>query len=125
MRDRFTKFVRNEFVDESFAKGERILLSVDARFDRAALLCSRFVPPGLQLIKRLNLSLIAKSAYKRSHVVMEGSTPRHNNAHRDSAIAMQTLEILKVSIEEGIFVVPLNLKSDGTSRKSSNVIDFV
>lgn len=57
--------------------------------------------------------------------ILKAATTSDDNTYANSTVCMQSIEILKVAVEEGILVLPLDLERNCTGRELLDMIDLV
>jgi DGQHR domain-containing protein len=62
---------------------------------------------------------------KIEHLILQGNTTRDDHANADGSLGVQAFEVFQVAVEEGILVVPLNLKRDDPGRQLAHMVDFM
>jgi len=109
VRSRFAKLVGEELIDECLPKIVGVLLVSYPKFDRTALLASRF------LAHRLRSSNCARRQNALPVRAYSRVAPHDYNAHGDCPVSVQPFKILEIAIKEWIFVVPLDLQRQNSA----------
>jgi len=125
MRGRCTEFVADKLIDPSFAERNWISRSLHALLYVRDLSSRRIEANSFHVRVRPNALVIRKAFDEIPHGILQTRSTRNDNAKRDRAVGVQALEVLKVAIKEGVFVVPFDFKSNSAAFKISYVIDFV
>jgi len=68
---------------------------------------------------------LQEALYEFGHASMQIVTPGHDHAEADCRLRVQPLKVLKVSIEERVLIVPLDLKRQHTPAALTDMVDLV
>lgn len=116
-----SEFVRDELTGEGLTKSRP---TADPLSDGVSLPGSRLVAPLSQILEGLDLPFVEEAADKTTHPLVKTTPPGNYHTHRDRPVGMEPLEVLQITIKEGVFVVPFNLESDAFSASNlPNVVN--
>jgi len=80
---------------------------------------------SIQIGGALNFPVDGKPEHERSHVILERRSARDYNSHRNCAVRMEPLVVLKIAVEEWILVIPFNFERDDTGVEARDVVYFM
>ena len=119
MGRRASEFVPNESLRHSATNSSPVALTM------RALTFSRPHTERFQIVETSNAVVSGTCRDDGNEVILKRFSPRNDDTHADGSFAMKPLEILKIAIEERVFVVPLDFQGDAAVIRSAHVIDFV
>ena len=125
VRSRSAELVGYELIDPRLPERNGLFQPLNALRDRSDLAWGRREADAPHAFEVVDSTLVGETPDEFVHSVLEvGSTCDHY-AEADRAIGVQTFEVLQITIEERVLVVPLDLKSDRASGEWADVVHFM
>jgi hypothetical protein len=125
VRSRSAELVGYELIDPRLPERNGLFQPLNALRNRSDLAWGRREADAPHAFEVVDSTLVGETPDEFVHSVLEvGSTCDHY-AEADRAIGVQTFEVLKITIEERVLVVPLDLKSDRASGEWADVVHFM
>lgn len=121
MSGSFAKFVRHECTRPAFLKGaltDRVLFDPDA-------LARRHIIKLFKIIEILDRIFNGERLDQVFQAIMQGFPASNDCSNRNGGVRVKSFEILQITVEKGILVIPFNLQRDGISGESLHMIHFM
>jgi hypothetical protein len=112
-------------IDPSIAEWNWILFSRDTFHNISDLTTRPIEANSFHVIVGVDVVVINEPAHQTLHGVLKCRASCYDDAERNRSIGVQAFEVFQITVEKGIFVVPLDFERDRSCLECSDVVDFM